>query len=254
MFVREKSRKISKPSLVFPIDRQIPVVQRLAKGKKRKKDLGRNHYLAKCLQNFPNEIPISTIDPGVVLRPVYLNVHRRLREGEKSTLLDLTDLFCCVYFSDGEQHNIASELFAFEGDDPAGKYRYGSFGYIDLGIARMDGAPILFITTGQVRKQFWRLPNNVRNRHRGWYDAAHQAVENIAVQSGIEIAVLPGNDLVQEALGGVYQKGHKAPMSMLDQFYDRFAANRGYDLQIKEIRHPINGHALEGLVWVKSLK
>lgn len=231
------------------------VAVQLSQDKKKFKAFQRHTFLNRFLSNLPSRLELPVKGTSVYFQPVYVNAGGKNigTSHELPTLFDLVDIYGCVYFSSDDKvaDNLSKGIADTTKGLPAGIPRYGSFAYLDISIPRVNSKPSLLVVDAQARRRFWNFPSAIRAKYAPWYNNAVVALGHQGRLSGLEQIVIPTNDLVQEALYGMY--GHTAPSTILNQFYDNFAQKRGYTLSEAKIQHPLNGICLETLVWVKQI-
>lgn len=211
--------------------------------------------LVAVLKNLVEPAIFHLGDYDVSLRPVFVSAGQNgQRKVVGRSLLEVTDVFCCLYFNILDPNNFSAQTdFNKTGPNPAGYYRFGSFAYLDFGVVKINNVPSLLVINAQPRKEFWKLTPHTRNAVKAWYEQSLNYLSAAAKASGLEQLAIPSNSLVNVTLTNEFGESHTAPDRILDQYYDGFSRNRHLNFTEAQIKHPLKPYSLNGTIWTKQL-
>jgi len=214
--------------------------------------LSKHAVLQDFIRKIPEDLQISLGKRDVRLRLASLYAGHN-SSGAMDCSMRFVDAHSCVFPSAEDEAN-EKELewlqLSSKGETQK-KQRLGAIGHVDFTLGLCEGRSVQFILNGQARKYFWALSNNIRNSYRRWYEKGVEALTDRGRDVGVQSVIVPSVDMVNAS--NISGWGHKAPDSILLQFYDRYAEKRDFRAEILEIVHPVTGARMKGKVWVKDL-
>jgi len=125
--------------------------------------------------------------------------------------------------------------------------RTGSFAEIDAGLINFNGGLALFVPNAQARGRFYDVPGGKRTKFRDWYEPTLSALMK---QVGVKQIVIASNEMINANLQENYPGHLTLGPSVLDPFYNGFAASRGFTLV--NLTLPTSTGPRTGTFWVRK--